>query len=578
MKVLIRFLMLGAACTLWPLAWNQAAAQGSVNVTQYHNHDSRDGVYVDAAFTSAAAANLSRDMNFDGTIAGTVYAQPLYIENGPGGRAMVIAVTESNNVYALDATTGTIIWQQNVGQCVPRANLPCGNIDPTGINGTPVVDLASRTLVLDALTTPDGGATKRHLLYALNVDTGTTNAGWPVDVNATARSGSTIFDSTAQGQRGGLALVGGTVCVPYGGLEGDCGTYYGWLVSVPLNNPAAVGAWATAAQGGGAWSVGGIASDGASPYLATGNTFNAPVWSGGEAIIQFPGGTPFTNAANYWAPFNWADLDNTDTDLGGSGALLVDVPGATPSQLVVALGKDGNAYLLDRANLGGVSAPLAQTNVSSSPIIQAAATYQTALGTYVVFHGKGVGCPGSSGDLAALLITPTSPPTISMAWCATKHGRSSPFVTTTDGTNNVIVWGIGAAGDQRLRGFDGDTGATVFDGGGPNELMANAAPLITGIAARGRIYIAAKDKVYAFTAQPRFVLSNAALLPGGTFQFSFLNTPNTPFTVLATTNLTLPLTSWSGLSGITETAPGQFQFSDPQASNNVQRFYRVRQP
>jgi hypothetical protein len=74
-----------------------------VNVTQYHNHSSRDGLYIDSAFTPSAAANLTRDLNFDGTIVGTVLAQPLYIDNGPGGRVTIIAVTESNNVYALDA-------------------------------------------------------------------------------------------------------------------------------------------------------------------------------------------------------------------------------------------------------------------------------------------------------------------------------------------------------------------------------------------------------------------------------------------------------------------------------------------
>ena len=73
-------------------------------------------------------------------------------------------------------------------------------------------------------------------------------------------------------------------------------------------------------------------------------------------------------------------LDSGDTDLGGSGALIVDVPGATPSQLVVSLGKDGNAYLLNRTNLGGVSVPVAQANVSSNAISQAAATYRTAAG------------------------------------------------------------------------------------------------------------------------------------------------------------------------------------------------------
>src|SRR4051794_10059885 len=90
-------------------------AMAATNVTQHHNHGSRDGLYVEPAFTSTAAANLTRDTNFNGTITGNVYAQPLYLDNGPGGAPTIIAVTESNNVYALNALTGNIIWQRNVG-------------------------------------------------------------------------------------------------------------------------------------------------------------------------------------------------------------------------------------------------------------------------------------------------------------------------------------------------------------------------------------------------------------------------------------------------------------------------------
>src|SRR5205807_2854306 len=126
---------------LWAAALPTTA---QVNVTQEHNSLSRDGLYIDSAFTAANAANLTRDLNFDGTISGNVYAQPLYIEGGPNG-AMIIAVTESNNVYALDANDGTIIWQRNLGPPV-TSGLPCGNISPLGISGTPVVDLASRSL------------------------------------------------------------------------------------------------------------------------------------------------------------------------------------------------------------------------------------------------------------------------------------------------------------------------------------------------------------------------------------------------------------------------------------------------
>ena len=53
-----------------------------VNVTHEHNNPSRDGVYIDSAFTPSAAANLMRDLGFNGTISGNVYAQPLYIEGG----------------------------------------------------------------------------------------------------------------------------------------------------------------------------------------------------------------------------------------------------------------------------------------------------------------------------------------------------------------------------------------------------------------------------------------------------------------------------------------------------------------
>jgi outer membrane protein assembly factor BamB len=61
------------------------------------------------------------------------------------------------------------------------------------------------------------------------------------------------------------------------------------------------------------------------------------------------------------------------------------------------------------------------------------------------------------------------------------------------------VWVVGSNGDQRLHGYDGDTGAEVFTGGGPNELMAGTHSYsTTGIVALGRIYVATDNKVYAF--------------------------------------------------------------------------------
>src|SRR5438034_1588378 len=358
-----------------------AEAHAQVNVTQEHNNPSRDGVYIDPAFTPSAAANLTRDLNFNGAISGNVYAQPLYIEGGPSG-PMIIAVTESNNVYALNATTGTVIWQRtDIGPPV-TSGLPCGNINPAGITGTPVVDLVSRRLFFDALI---DGPTKKHFIYSLNVDTGaTTPGGWPVDVNATATYNGINFVSLAQEERGALALVNGIVYVSYSGYLGDCGNYHGWVVGVNINNPLTVGAWATTAIGGGIWGHGGVASDGTNMFVVTGNTFNTGGnWSAGEAIIRLQRGPVFSGTpTNYWAPINWLSLDNGDIDLGGCGAVLIDVLGATPSQLALALGKNGKAYLVKRNNLGGITAPVASANVANYVAGQSAATYHTSQGTY----------------------------------------------------------------------------------------------------------------------------------------------------------------------------------------------------
>src|SRR4029450_2196266 len=125
-------------------------------------------------------------------------------------------------------------------------------------------------------------------------------------------------------------------------IMASCSSLHGVMVGVPIDNPASVTAWgaATDTHGGAIWGVGGIASDGKNPFVTTGNTFHPPNWGGGEAVIRFQPGPIFTGLpSDYWAPVNWADLDNFDWDLGGSGPLLADVPGATPSSLVVALGK-----------------------------------------------------------------------------------------------------------------------------------------------------------------------------------------------------------------------------------------------
>ncbi len=470
------------------------------SVTEYHNSPGRDGVYVDPSLTRASAASFHIDRNFSAKISGAIYAQLLYVSGGGRGRDVVIAATEENNVSAFDAETGATVWSRSLGTPVALRYLPCGNIDPLGITGTSVIDISSRTVFLDAMTTPDGGKTKKHLVFALSLRDGSTLPGWPVDVSERVRFSRITFNPSVQNQRGALAFVRGVVYVPYGGHYGDCGDYHGWLVGIPLANPAAPRAWATSASGGGCWAPGGVASEKGNLFIATGNTFGASSWAGGESILRFNAGPVFSGRpSDYFAPANWRTLDAADLDLGGTAPLVLDVPGSRPSKLLVGLGKDGKIYLIDRTDMGGIGHQVAVARVARNAIIGGAASYTTSRGTYVVFKGEGINCPaGQSGDLTSVRIVPGAPPSVQTAWCARQNGMGSPMVTTTDGHKEAIVWSVGAEGDNRLHGFDGDTGKTVYAGGGPGDLIGRVRRYHTPILAGGRIYVASDNEVKAF--------------------------------------------------------------------------------
>ena len=89
---------------------------------------------------------------------------------------MVIVVTASNNVYALNPNTGIPIWSRtDIGPAATSGFL-CGYENPVGIIGTPAVDLASRSLFFNAMKQ---GTPLKHFIYSLDVDTGATHTGWP---------------------------------------------------------------------------------------------------------------------------------------------------------------------------------------------------------------------------------------------------------------------------------------------------------------------------------------------------------------------------------------------------------------
>lgn len=480
---------------------------GAANVLQYHNNAQRTGMYVDAALTRAAAATLHKDPSFHATIAGPTYAQPLYFEGGPGGRDLVITATEQNEVTAFSAADASIVWRTTLAKPV-SSGLPCGNIRPLGVTGTPMIDAASRTLYVAAMTSGP-----KHQVFALSLEDGSTKPGFPVDVSG-VRAGTLAFKSSDQNQRGSLLIVNKMLYVPYGGHFGDCGQYHGWVVGIPLDASSPPIAFATRAHAAGIWAPGGLASDGTSVFATTGNSMSdeggiyttPPTWGHGNAILRLgPDLKTITESdtKDYFTPQNWADLDRRDLDLGGCGPLLFTVPGAKPSELVLALGKNGGAYLLSRDNLGGKGGMLDMTMVAAGGplggMINAATAYTTPSGTFVAFRTVQTvsGCASGSGFLGALKIDGSqTPPKMNVAWCAGADSTASPISTTTDGTHESIVWYMA---NGKLFGFNGESGAPVYTGGGANDGIGYPNKFQTPIVAKGRIFIASENNLLAFT-------------------------------------------------------------------------------
>jgi len=492
--------------TLLPATWMTAIfwpARGAaqpVSVPTYHGHSDRSGNFVVPGLTCEKARSLHSERGFNAAVSGQVYAQPLYWRAPGSSSGMLLVATEEDKVYALDAGTGRELWQRAVGKPVARSALGCGNIDPLGITGTPVIDAAREALYLDAMVESASGP--RHRIFALSLNDGAALPGWPVDVTQALEARRQSFNARDQNQRGALTILDGALYVAFGGHFGDCGRYHGWVLGVSLENPQKIASWATRGSGGGIWAPGGISSDGRSLFVATGNTLAVASWADGEAVFRLaPDLHRSQDKRDFFAPPFWRELDETDADLGATNPIPLDLPTAGGTQAVVlALGKDRHAYLLDRDNLGGIGGSLMAEIVAKDAIRTAPAAYPAVDGMFVAFQGAGTHCPmpGSENDLTVLKIRAGAPPSIATAWCGALRGAGAPIVTTTDGRADPIVWIVGAEGDNRLHGFKGDTGEPLFTGGGPAEAMSGVRRFQTIIAAEDRLYVAADGRVYAF--------------------------------------------------------------------------------
>jgi outer membrane protein assembly factor BamB len=300
----------------------------------YHHDSARTG-----ATGSGPPLGRARRL-WSAAVDGAVYAEPLVA----GGK--VIVATENDSVYAFDAASGRLSWRTHLGAPVSGGSLPCGDIDPSGITGTPVADTTRGAVYVVAFVRGF-----RHTLAALNLSTGAVRWRRRVD--------PPHADPRVHQQRAALALAGGRVYVAYGGLFGDCGRYHGWVVGASAAHPRKrlVSFRVPAHREAGIWSPSGPAIDGrGNLYVTTGNG-DSSSFDFGNAVIRL---SPRLRRVGFFAPRNAGSLNGTDTDLGSVGPLLL------PGGRAFAIGKSGIGYLLRTAHLGRIGHALAARRICAA--------------------------------------------------------------------------------------------------------------------------------------------------------------------------------------------------------------------
>lgn len=412
------------------------------NWTTYHQNNARTGIQA-ASSIATATPRWSSGTSLDGA----VYAEPLVCGSS------VFVATEDDSVYSINASTGLVEWRTNLGTPVPGSSLPCGDIDPSGITGTPVIDVNTSTLYAVAfLSTPYGDG---HVLYGLDIHTGAVVSHTIADA----------IDASPQveQQRGALALANGYVYVPYGGLAGDCGAYHGWVVGIPITaSGPALSYQVPTSREGGIWSPAGITvSSTGNLYVSTGNGAATTEFDYGDSVIEL---SPTLAVLGYFAPVNWAQLNAGDTDLGSVA------PTVLPNGDVFQIGKAGVGYLLSGTNLGGIGGQVFNASLCNGAY---GGTAHVALSVLV---------PCTNG-LFDVMVGASN---FSVAWHTPSFDSGSPIVT------GGVVWAVNTS-TADLLGFNLTTGQEQFSfplGSVENFISAAAAP--------GSVFVAGGSQLFAF--------------------------------------------------------------------------------
>jgi outer membrane protein assembly factor BamB len=408
----------------------------------YHGDLARTGA---AAGPPAPFRSATREWT-TGELDGDVYASPIVV----GG--LVLVATENDTLYAFDAALGTPRWTRHLAEPVDASTLPCGGIRPvSGITSTPVADVASGLVYVVAFVRP-----AQHVLYAVDL------AG---DVKGSRRVDPPGDPPRTEQQRGALTLSAGTVYVPYGGLQGDCGQYHGWLVGAPVSGGASTAYRVPCHRECGLWAPGGPTVDaGGDLWLASGNGDSTTTFDYGNAVLRL---SPDLQLRDWFAPSDWASLNSSDADLGSISPALLG------NGLVWISGKGATGYLLRQDHLGHIGGQVA-----------AAPACPSFGGTAYADQTLYVAC---SGEVLAVRAD-SSGQGFSVRWRRPYDSPGAPVVA--DGA----VWVVETA-TGRLLALDPGDGRRRFSYPG-----GSAAHFVTPAASGGRVYAALARRLVAVRA------------------------------------------------------------------------------
>jgi len=362
------------AMTFFALYLGPPLARSQNDVLTQHNDNGRTGLNANEVILTPSTVTVSQfGKLFTQSVDGTIVGQPLYASNVlmPNGSThnVVYVATQHNSVYAFDAdsnqgSNALPLWSVSLndgGTSVPIGDFGCTGTHYTeiGIMGTPVIDPAKSTLYVVAKTVANG----QHFftLHALDITSGNEVLDGPVVISGSVPSnkGTLAFNPTIHMQRPALLLANGVIYVGFGSNGCDVYAYHGWLFAYDAGSLQQLSVFATTATGlkGSIWQGGSgpaVDADGY-VYVETANgTFDVDTGGSdwGDSTLKLGWNGASFGVVDYFTPYNQQTLSNNDLDLGSGGpVVLPDQPGPFPHELVAG-GKEGTLYLINRDEPG----------------------------------------------------------------------------------------------------------------------------------------------------------------------------------------------------------------------------------